>query len=83
MNICQNPVAPFWEKPESRRLEFKETFPKSNQIAKTAIAFANGGKIVRDNPREIVGIPDAELFLLEEPVHARHLRRCHDRASEP
>ena len=81
MNIFQNPVAPFWEKPESRRLEFKETFPKGNQIAKTAIAFANGagGKIVfgvRDNPREIVGIPDAELFLMEERVSDHIFTTC-------
>jgi len=34
---------PFWERPESRRLEFKESLPKGDQLAKTVIAFANGG----------------------------------------
>jgi len=60
-----------WEQPESRRLEFKEEFPQGDQIAKTVVAFANGagGKIVlgvRDNPRQITGISDDQLFALEE-----------------
>lgn len=46
-NICHQP--------ESIRLEFKERFPKGDQVAKTVIAFANGagGKIifgVKDSP---------------------------------
>ena len=32
----------FWERPESRRLEFKESWPGGDKIARTAIAFANG-----------------------------------------
>ncbi|MBC8231410.1 putative DNA binding domain-containing protein [bacterium] len=59
--------------PENRRLEFKETLPESNQIAKSAIAFANsgGGKIiigVCDNPREAVGIDEDKLFEIEEAI---------------
>ena len=32
----------FWLQPESRRLEFKEAWPKGDQIARTVVAFANG-----------------------------------------
>ena len=72
-----NDDLPVWQQPESRRLEFKENFPSGNQIAKTVIAFANGagGRIVfgiRDNPREISGIPDEGIFHLEERI-ARHI----------
>jgi len=59
--------------PENRRLEFKETLPESNQIAKSAIAFANsgGGKIiigVQDSPRKVVGIDEDKLFEIEETI---------------
>lgn len=68
-----NFTEPFWQLPESRRLEFKREFPPGTKIAETAIAFANsaGGKIIfgiQDDPRKIVGIPDQELFSLEERV---------------
>lgn len=54
-----------------RLWKFKESWPSGDDIARTAIAFANGagGKIVfgvREEPREIIGISDAELFALEE-----------------
>ena len=59
--------------PESRRLEFKEAFPKGGQVAQTAVAFANGagGKIVfgvKDSPRQIIGLPDDQLFKTEERI---------------
>jgi predicted HTH transcriptional regulator len=81
MNSLQNSIIPFWQQPESRRLEFKETFPKGDQIARTAVAFANGagGKIVfgvRNDPREIVGIPDNEIFSLEEKISGHVFDRC-------
>lgn len=68
---------PFWLQPESRRLEFKEIFPSKKQIAKTAVAFANGagGRIVlgvKDTPRTITGIQDEQLFRLEEKI-VRHI----------
>lgn len=71
MNLSSNSTLPFWEQAESRRPEFKEGFPLGNQVAKTVIAFANGagGKLVfgvRNKPRQILGIPDEELFSLEE-----------------
>ena len=63
----------YLDQPESRRLEFKEAFPKGDQIARTAVAFANGagGKIdlgVKDSPRKIVGISDNQLFKTEERI---------------
>ena len=68
---------PFWFQPESRRLEFKESWPKNDRIARTVIAFANGagGRIVfgvRNEPREIIGLQDSEIFRLEERV-ANHI----------
>jgi ATP-dependent DNA helicase RecG len=76
-----NASEPFWEQPESRRLEFKETLPKGDQLAKTVIAFANGagGRIVfgvRNNPREIIGVPDDQLFDLEERLSNIIFDRC-------
>lgn len=73
---------PFWHQPESRRLEFKEAWPSGDGIARTAVAFANGagGKIVfgvREEPREIVGISDAELFALEEKAANHIFDLCH------
>jgi ATP-dependent DNA helicase RecG len=67
----------FWLEPESRRLELKESWPGGDQVARTAIAFANGagGKIVfgiQDEPRNIVGVPDNQLFSLEEQI-ANHI----------
>ena len=68
---------PFWLQPESRRLEFKETWPGGSQIAHTAIGFANGagGRFVfgvKDEPRNIIGIPEDEIFKLEEKA-ANHI----------
>ena len=69
------------QQPESRRLEFKEKFPQGNQIAKTAIAFANGagGKIivgVCNNPRKIIGISDSDIFQLEERITSHIYSEC-------
>ena len=63
----------YLDQPESRRLEFKEAFPKGDQVAQTAVAFANGagGRIVfgvKDSPRQIIGIPDDQLFKTEERI---------------
>jgi predicted HTH transcriptional regulator len=63
----------FWQQSESRRLEFKETWPGGDQIARSALAFSNGagGKLVfgvRNEPRELIGVPDNELFALEERI---------------
>ncbi|KUO61372.1 hypothetical protein APF79_11965 [bacterium BRH_c32] len=59
--------------PESRKLEFKETLPSGNKIEITAVAFSNdaGGEIyvgIKNEPREITGIPENELVKLEEQI---------------
>ena len=59
--------------PEGRRLEFKEKFPKKSDLCKTIIAFANdaGGDIyigVKDSPREVIGILEDEIFIIEEKI---------------
>jgi ATP-dependent DNA helicase RecG len=58
---------------ENRKLEFKETLPSGNKIERTAIAFSNdaGGEIyvgIKNEPREIIGIPENELIKLEEQI---------------
>lgn len=62
-------------------MEFKERFPRGDQVARTAIAFANGagGKIVfgiRNDPRKITGIPDEALFSLEEQIAQHIFDKC-------
>ena len=81
MNNPQNSATPFWEQPESRRLEFKGKFPKGTQVARTAIAFANGagGRIVFgmcNESRQVAGIPDDELFVLEERISNHIFSQC-------
>ncbi|MDA3791540.1 MAG: putative DNA binding domain-containing protein [Desulfobacula sp.] len=71
----------FWNLPESRRLEFKESFPRGDAVAKTIIAFANGagGTLVfgvQDSPRKIIGISDDQLFVLEEKISSHLFDLC-------
>lgn len=59
--------------PEGRRLEFKETIPSKADLAKAIIAFANdaGGDFylgIKDMPREITGLNEDELIVLEEKI---------------
>ena len=59
--------------PESKTLEFKETMPTSQAIAKTACAFSNagGGTIligVEDKNKTITGIDEQEIHILEEKI---------------
>ena len=57
---------------ESKTLEFKESLPKNESIAKTAIAFSNtsGGKLIIgvNDKREIVGIDDSDIFSLQDRI---------------
>ena len=67
---------------EGRRIEFKATLPSNSDIAKTAVAFANdaGGEIyigVSDNPREVVGIEEDDLFRMEEQISNAIYDRCY------
>ncbi len=60
-------------RPEGRRLEFKQELPASAELAKTIVAFANdaGGDIfigIRNAPRELTGVPEAELMKMEEQI---------------
>lgn len=61
------------KQPEGRRLEFKEAIPTKAELGKTIVAFSNdaGGVLylgVRDEPREVVGIPEDDLMSVEEQV---------------
>ncbi len=72
---------PYLDQPESRRLEFKELFPKGEQLARTAVAFANGagGRIVfgvKDSPRDIIGVDEGILFDLEERINNCIFDQC-------
>ncbi len=57
---------------ENKNLEFKETLPKNESIAKTAIAFSNtgGGKLIIgvNDKREIVGIDDTNIFEIQDKI---------------
>ncbi len=66
-------IAEIIKQPEGRRLEFKEALPTAADLAKTIIAFANdaGGELfigIRNEPREVVGIPEDELIKMEEQI---------------
>jgi predicted HTH transcriptional regulator len=68
--------------PEGRRLEFKERMPSRSDLSKTVVAFANdaGGEIyigIRNNPREIIGLPELELVTLEEQISNIIHSRCY------
>jgi predicted HTH transcriptional regulator len=61
------------QQPEGRRLEFKQEIPALSDLAKTIVAFANdaGEDLyigVRNQPRELVGIPESELMKVEEQI---------------
>ena len=67
---------------EGRRLEFKETMPGRSDLSKTVVAFANdaGGDIyigVRDNPREVIGLPEMDLVAMEEQISNIIYSRCY------
>ncbi|MCT4617859.1 MAG: helix-turn-helix domain-containing protein [Marinisporobacter sp.] len=58
---------------ENKKIEFKEKFPDSLKIIKTAIAFSNGagGKLIigiKDKINEIVGIKDDEVIELPDRI---------------
>ena len=59
--------------PEGRRLEFKESIPVVADLARTIVAFANdaGGDLyigIKNDPRELTGIPEDDLFKMEEQI---------------
>jgi predicted HTH transcriptional regulator len=61
------------QQPEGRRLEFKAKMPTNAELAKTIVSFANdaGGEFylgIQDNPREVIGIEEDELIVLEEKI---------------
>ncbi|ADR18489.1 RNA-binding domain-containing protein [Calditerrivibrio nitroreducens] len=61
------------KQPENRKLEFKESLPNKIDLCKTIVSFANdaGGEIyigVKNNPREIIGVPEEELLEIEETI---------------
>ncbi len=79
--IEQKISAMFWKVPESRTLEFKESLPAGESIAKTIVAFANGagGKLVvgvKDTPRKIIGVPDDMIFEIEEKISSYIFDLC-------
>lgn len=55
------------QQPEGRTIEFKEQLPKKSDLNKTIVAFSNdaGGTLIlgiQEKPRQIVGIPEDELW---------------------
>lgn len=69
------------QQPEGRRLEFKEVIPTVAELERTIVAFSNdaGGVLylgVRNKPREVVGLPEANLMEIEEQVSNIIHDRC-------
>ncbi len=60
------------QKGESKTTELKQSLPKNEIIAKTAIAFSNtsGGKLILgvNDQREIIGIDDALMFEMQDKI---------------
>ncbi|MCL2154668.1 MAG: putative DNA binding domain-containing protein [Leptospirales bacterium] len=70
------------KQPEGRRLEFKSALPERADLAKTIIAFSNdaGGELyigIKNDPREIVGLPEENLFAMEEQISNIIFDRCY------
>ncbi len=65
---------------ENKSLEFKETLPKNESIAKTVIAFSNtsGGKLIVgvNDKREIVGVDDSNIFETEDKISSIIFDSC-------
>ena len=66
---------------ENRKLEFKETLPSVDKIARTEVAFSNdsGGENylgIKNKPREVFGVPEDELFKLEEQISSIIYANC-------
>ena len=57
---------------ENKTLEIKESLPKNDSIAKTAVAFSNtsGGKLIIGitDKREIIGIDDENIYDLQDKI---------------
>ncbi|AFU69555.1 ATP binding protein with AAA and HATPase domains [Psychroflexus torquis ATCC 700755] len=61
------------QQPEGRRLEFKEVPPTNAELARTIVSFANdaGGELfvgIKNNPREITGLPQHQLDTIENRI---------------
>jgi predicted HTH transcriptional regulator len=61
------------KQPEGRRIEFKETLPSKSDLCKTVVAFANdaGGELfigIKNQPRDIIGVPEEQLLEIEEKI---------------
>lgn len=70
------------KKGESKTVEFKETLPNENNIAKTIIAFSNmaGGKIiigVEDKTAKIIGINDDQAIDFPDKISNIIHDKCH------
>jgi len=68
--------------PEGRRLEFKESLPTVADLAKTIVAFANdaGGDLyigIKNEPRELTGMHEDDLFKIEEQISNIVLDQCY------
>jgi len=68
------------QKGESKTLELKSRLPQYDQIAKTMVAFANtsGGKLILgvDDQRQVVGIPEDDVFTLQDQITSLVFDRC-------
>ncbi len=66
---------------EGKTLELKSRLPQHEQIAKTAVAFANtsGGRLVIgvNDGRQVIGLPEEDLLDLQSQIGSIIFDRCH------
>ena len=63
-------------------MEFKESLPTVADLAKTIVAFANdaGGDLyigIKNEPRELTGMHEDDLFKIEEQISNIVLDQCY------
>jgi ATP-dependent DNA helicase RecG len=68
-------------KGEGKTLEFKETLPGGESLAKTAVAFSNmaGGKIIigiEDRSRKLIGVSENEALDFPDRIYGMIYDRC-------
>ena len=74
-------IADIIRKGEGKTLEFKETLPSGENIARTAVAFSNmaGGKIIigiEDRSRKLIGVSENDALDFPDRIYGMIYDRC-------
>jgi ATP-dependent DNA helicase RecG len=74
-------IADFIRKGEGKTLEFKETLPSGESLARTAVAFSNmaGGRIIigiEDRSRKLIGVSENDALDFPDRIYGMIYDRC-------